>query len=109
MGMRKRELMTLFVLEGSFIGFFGSLGACILGGLSGLYLEIKGINISTIGEGMSEFASSIYPIKDIFYGDVTVSILIFVLIFGTIVSALASVYPAYRAVSLHPTDALRYV
>ncbi len=109
MGMRKKELMTLFILEGTFIGFFGSLAACILGGLSGLYLEVKGINISFLGEGMSEFASSIYPIKDVFYGDVTLSILLFVLIFGTIIAAVASVYPAYKAARLQPTDALRYV
>jgi len=109
MGMRKKELMTLFILEGTFIGFFGSAAACILGGLSGLYLEVKGVNISFIGEGMSEFASSIYPIKDIFYGDVTLSSLIFVLIFGTVIAAMASVYPAYKAARLHPTEALRYV
>jgi len=109
MGMRKKELMTLFILEGTFIGFFGSAAACVLGGLSGLYLEVKGVNISFIGEGMSEFASSIYPIKDIFYGDVTLSSLIFVLIFGTIIAAMASVYPAYKAARLHPTEALRYV
>jgi ABC-type lipoprotein release transport system permease subunit len=58
---------------------------------------------------MSEFASSIYPIKDIFYGDVTLSSLIFVLIFGTIIAAMASVYPAYKAARLQPTEALRYV
>jgi len=109
MGMRKKELMSLFILEGTFIGFFGSAAACILGGLSGLYLEVKGVNISIIGEGMSEFASSIYPIKDIFYGDLTLSSLIFVLIFGTVIAAMASVYPAYRAARLQPTEALRYV
>ena len=109
MGMRKKELMTLFILEGTFIGFFGSAAACLLGGLSGLYLEVNGVNISFIGEGMSEFASSIYPIKDIFYGDVTLSSLIFVLIFGTIIAAMASVYPAYKAARLQPTEALRYV
>ena len=109
MGMRKKDLMILFILEGTYIGFFGSAAACILGGLSGLYLEVKGFNISIIGEGMSEFASSIYPIKDIFYGDVTLSSLIFVLIFGTVIAAMASVYPAYRAARLQPTEALRYM
>lgn len=109
MGMRKLEVLLLFIFEGAFIGFFGSLAGCFLGGLGGWYLEVKGMSLSSFGEEMLDMMEASFPIKDVFYGDLTLGILIFTLIFGTVVAILASIYPAYKAVRVEPIKALRHV
>ncbi|UCC38217.1 MAG: ABC transporter permease [Candidatus Aminicenantes bacterium] len=110
MGMKKLEVMLLFIFEGAIIGFFGSLAACLIGGLGGWYLEVKGYRLSALGLGerYAELAEAAYPVKDVFYGDITFGLLVFTLIFGTAVSILASLYPAYKAVRLDPIKALRH-
>jgi len=107
MGMRKKEIIFLFVVEGALIGFFGSLVGCVLGGLGGWYLETKGLDISFMGEEITDLITSSFPIKDVYYGDLTMGILVFTLIFGTVIAALVSLYPAYRAAKLDPAKALR--
>ena len=109
MGMRKLEVMLLFIYEGAIIGFFGSLAGCILGGIGGWYLEVKGMSLSSFGKEMLDMMETSFPIKDVFYGDLTLGILIFTLIFGTAVAILASIYPAYKAVRVEPIKALRHV
>lgn len=109
MGMRKLEVMLLFIFEGALIGFFGSLMGCIIGGLGGWYLEVKGYDMSFLGEEFTDIVASMYPIKGAFYGDLTIGILLFTLIFGIAVSIVASLYPAYKAVKLDPIKALRHV
>lgn len=110
MGMKKLEVMWLFIFEGAIIGFFGSLAACLIGGLGGWWLEVKGYRLSALGLGerYAELAEAAYPVKDVFYGDITFGLLVFTLIFGTAVSILASLYPAYKAVRLDPIKALRH-
>lgn len=109
MGMRKLEVMLLFIFEGAIIGFLGSLTGCIIGGLGGWYLEVKGYDMSFLGEEFTDLVASMYPIKGAFYGDLTIGILLFTLIFGIAVSILASLYPAYKSVKLDPIKALRHV
>lgn len=109
MGFRKWEVLLLFVMEGGIIGFLGSAAGCILGGLGGWVLEARGIDISFLGKEVATIAASMYPIKNIFYADLTFGILAFVLAFGTLVSILCSFYPAWRAIKLDPIVALRQV
>ena len=109
MGMKRWNIMKLFILEGAFIGFFGSIVGCIIGALGGWYLEVKGFNMGGFGQEISDMIASVYPARDVFYGDLTLGVLIFTLVFGTVVSILASLYPAYRAVKIDPIKALRHV
>jgi len=109
MGMKKREIMMLFIFEGGFIGAIGSFLGCILGGLAGWYLEVKGWSIAGWGETVKKLTESIYPVKDIFYADLTMKVLVTTFIFGVAISILASVYPARKAVKLDPIEALRHI
>lgn len=109
LGMKKREIMKLFVFEGGFIGVFGSLLGCLLGGLAGWYLEVKGWSISAFGETYEKVAQAAYPVKDVFYGDLTFNILLSTFIFGVVISVIASLYPARKATKLNPIEALRYI
>jgi ABC-type lipoprotein release transport system permease subunit len=46
---------------------------------------------------------------EVYKGDLTAGTLLFTLIFGTVISILASLYPAYKAAKLDPIQALRHV
>ena len=107
MGMRKMEVMLVFVFEGAIIGIFGSLAACVIGGLGGWYLEAKGLSLAFLGKEIADMVS-FFPVE-VYKGDLTAGILIFTLIFGTVISILASLYPAYKAVKLDPIQALRHM
>jgi putative ABC transport system permease protein len=107
MGMRKMEIMLVFIFEGTLIGIFGSLAACVIGALGGWYLEAKGLNMAFLGKKVADMLS-FFPME-VYYGDLTVGTLIFTFILGTAISILASFYPAYKAVKLDPIQALRHV
>jgi len=110
LGMKKREIMTLFVIEGGFIGLFGSILGGILGGLGSWYMEAVGIPLSAFGgETYVKLSQSAYPIKDVFYGEFSFDIILATLVFGVLISIIASFYPALKATRLNPTEALRYI
>lgn len=109
MGMKIKDIMTLFILEGGVIGFFGSILGCLMGIIGSIYLEIYGWDISYFGEEIKQIAAAAYPIKDVYYADLSWSTVIFVLVFGIFVSIVASSYAAWRAARLDPAEALRYV
>jgi putative ABC transport system permease protein len=108
MGMRKMEVMLVFIFEGAIIGLFGSLAACVIGGLGGWYLETKGFSMAFMGKEITDKLLSFLPME-VYYGDLTAGTLLFTLILGTVISILASLYPAYKAVKLDPIQALRHV
>jgi putative ABC transport system permease protein len=107
MGMRKKEVMLIFIFEGALIGIFGSLAACVIGGLGGWWLEAKGFSLAFLGDKITDIVS--FLPMEVYKGDLTAGTLLFTLIFGTVISILASFYPAYKAVKLDPTQALRHV
>jgi len=107
MGMRKMEVMLVFVFEGAIIGLFGSLAACAIGGLGGWYLEAKGFSLSFLGDKITDMLS--FLPMEVYRGDLTAGTLLFTLVLGIVVSILASLYPAYKAVKLDPIQALRHV
>lgn len=109
MGMKKGEIKRLFILEGGIIGFIGSLLGCILGGLASRYLEIHGWSIASWGKTMQKITSAVYPVKDVFYAEFSLDVLVMTLIFGTAISIIASFYPASKAAKLNPIDALRHI
>ena len=109
LGMKKWEIMKLFVFEGGFIGVFGSLLGCLLGGLAGWFLETKGWSIAAFGETYGKVAQAAYPIKDVFYGDLSFNIILYTFIFGVVISVIASLYPARKATKLNPIEALRHI
>lgn len=109
LGMKRSEIMRLFIYEGGFIGVFGSLMGCILGGLGSWYLEVYGWSLASFGETMAKVSQAIYPIKDVFYADLTVDVLVMIFIFGTAIAVIATIYPARRAAKLNPVEALRHI
>jgi putative ABC transport system permease protein len=109
MGMNKAEIKWLFIFEGGFIGVIGSLLGCVLGGLASWYLEVYGWSMDFMGETMKEVSAAFYPVKDVFYADLSVGVLVMTFVLGTIISMVASYYPARKAAKLDPIDALRHI
>ncbi|MEX0680566.1 MAG: FtsX-like permease family protein [Balneolales bacterium] len=97
-GFRKRDIMTIFFKQGWYIGWIG----CILGGSFGLllsYLQKKYELIKLAGS--ESFIISAYPVQ-ILWQDVML-----VLCGSMILCLIASWYPAVRAASIQPADAVR--
>jgi putative ABC transport system permease protein len=109
MGMKPWEIKRLFLYEGGIIGIFGSILGCILGGLGGWYLEVYGLSIASWGNAGMKFMSSLFPLKDVLYGDLSFGLLLFVFILGTAISVIAAFYPAAKAAKLDPIEALKTI
>jgi putative ABC transport system permease protein len=111
LGMKKSEIMKLFIFEGGFIGVFGSLLGCLLGGLASWYLEVEGWSMSFLARSpdMKRIMESVYPVKDLYYADLTFNTLLMTFLFGTAIAILASMYPARKAAKMNPIQALRHI
>lgn len=111
LGMKKSEIMKLFIFEGGFIGIFGSLLGCLLGGLGSWYLEINGWSMSFLAKStdMKRIMESVYPVKDVYFANLTFGTLLMTFVFGTVIAILASMYPARKAARMNPIQALRHI
>ncbi len=106
MGMKRRKIVMMFVMEGAMIGFLGSVVGCLLGSFLA-FLTIKyGIDYSFM---MRDIGNIGYRSTGIFYGMWRPGMVLTAFIFGVVVSALVSIYPAFIASRMEPTDALKKV
>jgi putative ABC transport system permease protein len=105
MGMSSGKVRLLFLYEGIMLGFGGGIIAVALGGSINLYLESHGINLTAM-YGNADIG---YPIKDVLYSEFNISGCLSVLTLGIVMSAIASIYPAWRAGSQPVVNAFRQV
>ena len=105
MGMKRGEIVKLFVLEGTMIGLLGSIVGCLLGAL------LVGGWMVPIGIDFSQFMRQMGPIgyrtTGLFTGTWHVIMFPIAFVFGLAVSALTSIYPAVVASRMEPSEALR--
>ena len=104
MGMKRRQIVGLFVLEGTLIGTVGSAIGCLAGFLLVAFWTTKfGFDLSFAMKswGNVGFRSMI------FLGAWNLELILQAFIFGIVVSALSSIYPALVASRMQPTEALR--
>lgn len=106
LGMTPKDIMTIFMVQGTLIGLFGTLIG-IIGGIT-LALNVETI-IASLEDvlGYQFLPADVYYISslpsDLHLNDVTV--------IGTtafVLSLLSTIYPSWRAAQIRPAEALRY-
>jgi putative ABC transport system permease protein len=104
MGLKRHEILGLFLLEGVLIGLLGSLVGCVLGGLVVVVIGQVGIkfSIAGMGEMMALLGDRLYP-------TLRIDLLLERALTVAVIAALASLYPAWQASRREPAEALHYV
>jgi len=101
-GMNKRKIFFLIMLESVFLSLTGGIIGIIMGILLTLYTRHTGINLGSLAEGFEKIGYNpmLYPSLDIlFFFNLTLMVIV--------TGILASIYPARRALKLRPAEAIR--
>ncbi|MEA3338481.1 MAG: FtsX-like permease family protein, partial [Chloroflexota bacterium] len=109
MGLKRREIVALFLLEGVMIGLLGALAGCVLGGGIGAYFGRVGIDLMAIYGGevdVSEFGELYGLMGDRLYVRIGIGVLAERALTVGVIAALASLYPAWQASKREPAEAL---
>ncbi len=101
-GATNRDVLSVFLGEAAGIGFIGGLGGVILGWSAGQILNVLALSYlagQSIQQGGPPPSVAVYTPP---------WLPIFTLVFATIIGLLSGVYPALRAATLVPVNALKY-
>lgn len=101
-GATNRDVLTIFLGEAAGIGFLGGLGGALLGWIGGYALNVV---------SMQFFASQAQEqgyMSNGLSADTPLWLLLFAILFATVVGFLSGLYPALRAATLEPVTALKY-
>lgn len=101
-GASQRLVLSTFVGQGILLGCVGTLAGVLLGLPIALFLN----DIMTV-LGLSLFDANVYYITAL-PSLVNASHVAVVIAFALSISLLATIYPAYRATRIHPSEVLRY-
>jgi len=105
LGMKRRQILTLFLLEGALIGMVGAVLGCLLGAIVVWIFAQIGLDLS-FAQGMGEITALM---GERLYPAITQQQLISRAIGVVIIAALASLYPAWQAARKEPAEALHHV
>jgi ABC-type lipoprotein release transport system permease subunit len=107
LGMKGRQIMGLFLLEGALIGVVGAVIGCIIAVVILLIMGQVGFGLSAFsGSDMGEITALM---GDRIYPSFTVPDVIGRGVVVALIAALASLYPAWQAARQEPAEALHHV
>ncbi|OCL26853.1 ABC transporter permease [Orenia metallireducens] len=102
LGLESKNILQLFVIEGSIMGIVGSFFGAMLGFILNNYLAQTGIDLSSAVAGFS----SEHMVNSIIYPVSSITNTIFAFGLGVIIVTIACIIPARRAAKLSPTEAM---
>lgn len=106
LGLTARQVMAIFVVQGSAVGFTGTFIGALLGCVLALTISPLMSLIERIG-GWQVFNPDVFFMSQLpsmlLWQDV-----VFICVIALVLSVLATLYPAYRAAQIEPAEALRY-
>ncbi len=101
-GATNRDVLSIFLGEAAGIGFIGGLGGVLLGWGASAVLNVVALSYfagqAASGGGPLPSAAAVTPAW----------LPLFALVFATVVGLLSGLYPALRAATLVPVNALKY-
>ncbi len=105
LGMKGWQLMTLFLLEGMFIGLIGAVIGCIVSWLLVTAVAQVGIDYS-FAQGTGDITALV---GDRLYPSIPIINIVYYGIAVVVIAALASLIPAWQAARNEPAEALHYI
>ncbi|MGN5594523.1 lipoprotein-releasing ABC transporter permease subunit [Stutzerimonas nitrititolerans] len=106
LGATPRQIMAIFVVQGSIIGFTGTLIGTLLGVLGALNVSALVGWLERVS-GQAIFSSDVYFISTL-PSELRLEDVVLVSAVALGLSFLATLYPAWRAAQTQPAEALRY-
>ncbi|GAB4112928.1 MAG: ABC transporter permease [Candidatus Caldatribacteriota bacterium] len=106
LGLKSREILYLFTMEGAIIGILGSAIGAVIGGVLTKVFSVVGIDYSAAFEGIN---TEEYLLSPIYYTVFSLENLIFCFTLGIVIVTIACIIPARKAAKLEPTEALRKI
>ena len=103
-GMYRRRLFSLIVIESLLLSFTGCFVGVVLGWSLTKFFHAQGIDLSAFSAGLSEYGlpTLLYPyIRPSVYGSLALMM--------SVTSICAALYPAVKAVRLRPVQAIRTI
>ncbi len=106
LGASPRSIMKVFIVQGTFIGVFGT----ILGLIGGLLLAY---NVGEVVASIEWLFNVQFLSREVYYistipSNPQLADIVTVAVVSFVLSLLATIYPSYRASKVNPAEALRY-
>jgi ABC-type lipoprotein release transport system permease subunit len=109
MGLKGRQIMGLFVMEGSFIGLVGAVIGCFLSWLLIAWVGRTGLDFSSMVADLED-AGEIYAMMGtVLYPAMSAATIMIYGFAAIVVAALAALIPAWQAAHKEPAESLHFV
>jgi len=106
LGLKRLQIMGLFLMEGTWIGVIGAVIGCVLGGIAIVAtIQLGGFDLSSMneaGQATALMGNKLYPMLE--WGSLGTRVITVI-----IIAALASLYPSWQAAHREPAEALHFV
>lgn len=106
LGATPKQIMAIFMVQGTVIGLIGTVIGCVLGVLAAYNVTAIVSTLERVA-GTHVFNSDIYFINYL-PSDPQISDIVLICVAALSMSFLATLYPAWRAASTQPAESLRY-